>query len=83
MAWGRITSSNRFTQLYLQSELLHQPALPLMPDGEDVHPILFRQVTIQCDIACPPFGNHQFTQVAKINRGVFEYFSQTIFLGYS
>jgi len=36
-----------------------------MPDGEDVHPILFRQVAIQCNIACPPFRNHQLTQVAN------------------
>lgn len=36
-----------------------------MPDGEDVHPVLFWQVAIQCDIACPTFRNHQFTQIAN------------------
>ncbi len=57
--------SNRFAGLYLESELLHQPAFPLMPDGEDVHPIMFRQVAIQCDIACSPLRNHQFTQISN------------------
>ena len=36
-----------------------------MPDSEDVHSVLFRQVAIQCNIACPPFRNHQFTQVTN------------------
>lgn len=36
-----------------------------MPDGEYVHSVLFWQVAIQCDIACPPFGNHQFTQISN------------------
>jgi len=51
----RIFLSNRFARQYLQSELLHQPAFPLMPYGEDVHPVLFRQVAIQRDIACASF----------------------------
>ena len=36
-------------------ELFRESALTLVPDGKDVHPVLFRQETIQRDIAGSSF----------------------------
>lgn len=33
--------------------------LPLVPDGQDVHGIVFRQVAVEGDVACVPAGDDE------------------------
>jgi hypothetical protein len=54
--------ANGLTQCFLKRvtkgvgvELFRESALTLVPDSKDVHPVLFRQETIQRDIAGSSF----------------------------